>query len=108
MAIPQQEAYFRGETIGFYIAGDETTDLDGNDFKLSIIDPLGVAIEIAKSDCTQTDPQTYYYEIANTKTKTMKIGKYKLEIYLGETYVLIFEDENFFNLKDSYSKKYAV
>lgn len=100
--------YALGESIGMYFLGDTATDLENNDFIVSIINPQGVAIEKTKAQCVRIQENEYYLEIANTYTKTMRTGSYKLEIYLGTSYSLIFEKENYFELKDSYSKKFAI
>ena len=104
----EKTKYFLGESVGMYFIGDNATDLENNNFVVSIINPFGTAIEITKAQCTKKRDNEYYYEIANTTTKTMKTGNYKLEIYLGDTYSLIFKNDNYFELEDSYSKKFAV
>lgn len=100
--------YALGESIGMYFLGDTATDLENNDFIVSIINPFGTAIEVLKADCAKVQDNEYYYEIENTTTKTMKTGNYKMEIYLGTNYTLIFKEDNYFELEDSYSKKFVV
>ena len=104
----EKDIYRLGDTIPMRFIGDSDTDLENNDFKVSILNPYGTAIEVNKEDCAKIQDNEYHYEIANTVSKNMKTGNYKLEIYLGTTNSLIFAEDNFFELKDSYSKKFAV
>lgn len=101
--------YKRGETIGMYFEGDDIHNIEVNTFIVSVINKSAIenAIEITKAMCSKIEDNKYYYEIANTVTKTMREGSYDIEIIIGDDYTFIPMRIGAFKIDNSYSKKFV-
>jgi|ERR1035437_960481 hypothetical protein len=86
--------YFQGETIGFYIEGNDVINLDSDTFKIAL-ERLTPVIVINKSDMTFVSANKYYFEIPNTVTKRWSKGVYMAEILIGSSATSIGKNEAF-------------
>lgn len=98
----------RGETIDFFVKGDESYDLSKIDFNVLIYphDKVDKSIVIAKEDMTLNEDGRYSGSISYEQTKNMELGLYDVEILLIEdaSSRSIFTRKSVFSMKDSASK----
>lgn len=94
--------YYQGETIGFYIEGDNVINLETNDFKVLFYNSQARTsrFELLKTEFVYISANKYYAEIPNTTTDTLQRGSYIMEVLYGSTYTSI-SKENTFNLIDT-------
>lgn len=96
--------YYQGDTIGFYIQGNDVVNLDTDEFKIAIYTKSVEPIIILKADMTFISANKYYTEIENSETKDFQTGVYTMEILIGETNVSIGKDEAFTLLESKIGK----
>lgn len=88
--------YYQGDSIGFYIQGDNEIDLVSTPFKILFYSTSSNQIHIDKEDMTQVGTENKYSgTIANTKTKNLPTGVYTQEILLGDDFTSISKNEAF-------------
>jgi hypothetical protein len=98
--------YYKGESIPFYVTGDEIDNLETNVFKVLFYSVQSSDIVIAKADMTKIADNDYYAEISNVDSAKLATGDYTMEILLGDDSTSIWKGFAF-KMLDSHSKKYV-
>ena len=91
--------YFQGDTIEFFITGNDVINFDTSDFKITFYGKDFIKKVFNKSDMTSVSTNKYSGEITGEITATMEPCIYTMRIQIGTSEITTSENNSFTLLK---------